>query len=112
VRFRVAGADQSDRAGMAKDLPETFGALDRSFWTGALERLARHQTVIGQVDRQCDKLSDFSHRLAFLVASKTTLISAFLFDQDQVLLGSLRQINGARQQDLPLCQWLASSRES
>jgi hypothetical protein len=59
--FGITGPNQGDRAGVAKDLPVTFGALDRGGRGCTFERLARHEAIIGPVDGHRNELSKICH---------------------------------------------------
>ena len=61
----IARAHERHRAGMTEHLPITLGVIDRGLRALAFEGFASDQTMVGQIDRHCEKLSEFSHRLAF-----------------------------------------------
>jgi hypothetical protein len=59
--FGITGPNQGDRSGVAKDLPVALGALDRRGRACAFEGLARHEAIIGPVDRHRNELSKIRH---------------------------------------------------
>jgi hypothetical protein len=63
ARVWIAGANERHGSGVTEHLPIPFGSLYGRCWGGTLERLARDQPVLGQVERHGNKLADLAHGL-------------------------------------------------
>src|SRR5262249_10649970 len=78
LRIGVAGARESDGACMTEYLPISFGGLDLARRARAFVGLAGGQTLLRQVERHCDKVSDLTHERAsryFLTSQSPTACS-------------------------------------